>query len=175
MSLELLDDFAEMDAVTPPMKPISLGNRIASMFFEYLFLAFLFFIISFIFGDGSDVSMLLIFTLFMNKDIINGKSIFKRLNKSKLIDIRTGEAPPPLRASFRNITCIFSLFEVFVAAVSPQNRRLGDYLCRTMIVEDYDAAFRTSLQEELKSTSWENVAITLCFWSFLLGIGLFGT
>lgn len=73
------------------------------------------------------------FVLYFCKDIINGRSIAKRILKLQVVDNRTGQVATPLQSLIRNIFCILWPIEVFVA-ISNTSRRLGDRVAGTKLV-----------------------------------------
>jgi uncharacterized RDD family membrane protein YckC len=73
------------------------------------------------------------FALYFCKDIINGRSIAKRILKLQVVDNRTGRVATPIQCLIRNILCVFWFVEVFVAMTNT-NRRLGDRIAGTRLV-----------------------------------------
>ena len=65
------------------------------------------------------------FAIYFCKDIINGRSIAKRILKLQLVNNSTGKIASPIRCFVRNICCIIWPIEVIVSMVTP-SRRLGD-------------------------------------------------
>ena len=76
---------------------------------------------------------LLGFALYFCKDIINGRSLAKRVAKLQVVDNNTGLAASPLQTFVRNLTCLLWPLEVIVARVNT-SRRLGDFLAGTKLV-----------------------------------------
>jgi len=78
------------------------------------------------------------FALYFCKDIINGRSIAKRILKLQVVDNATGQAANPLQCFIRNLLCVLWPVEVIVAMANT-SRRLGDRLAGTKLVQ-YDPA-----------------------------------
>jgi uncharacterized RDD family membrane protein YckC len=140
-------------------KPISVGIRLGTMLLDHVFMtiiAMLFFFPAMIstFFDAFNVSHeqagfnfmqgplqyigMFGFALYFCKDIINGRSIAKRILKLQVVDNKTGQAATPLQCFVRNIFCVLWFIEVFVAMVNT-SRRLGDRAAGTKLVY-YDPA-----------------------------------
>jgi uncharacterized RDD family membrane protein YckC len=73
------------------------------------------------------------FALYLCKDILNGRSIAKRILNLQVVDNSTGKAASPIRCFVRNITCILWPIEVLVAIINT-SRRLGDRIAGTKLV-----------------------------------------
>lgn len=71
-------------------------------------------------------------SLYFNKDIIQGKSIAKRILNIEVVDIKTGEVASSLKCLIRNLTIVIWPIEIIVVLVSP-SRRIGDFLAGTRI------------------------------------------
>lgn len=138
----------------PDNKPISAGTRLAAMLLDHIFMTFiamLFFLPGIIqgFSDAFTVSHtqtdinfmdgpmqyigLFGFALYFCKDIINGRSIAKRLLKLQLVDNKTEQVATPLQCFVRNIFCILWPVEAIVALSNP-GRRIGDKVAGTKLV-----------------------------------------
>jgi uncharacterized RDD family membrane protein YckC len=73
------------------------------------------------------------FSLYFCKDIINGRSISKRILKLQVVDNRTGQVATPIQCVIRNLFCVLWPVEVLVA-VNNTSRRLGDRAAGTKLV-----------------------------------------
>ncbi|QKJ30841.1 hypothetical protein HQ865_14150 [Mucilaginibacter mali] len=74
------------------------------------------------------------FSILLNKDFYNGKSVPKRILGYQVQNFRTGEAATPIRCIVRNITMVLLPIELtFMLLETP--RRLGDYIAGTIVVE----------------------------------------
>ena len=73
------------------------------------------------------------FVVYFCKDIINGRSIAKRILNLQLVNNSTGQVASPIRCFVRNILCIIWPIEVIVAMITP-SRRLGDRVAGTELV-----------------------------------------
>lgn len=140
-------------------RPITVGTRLGAMFLDHLFMtiiAMVFFLPTMVsgFSDAFKVSHeqtdfnfmegpmkyigLFGFALYFCKDIINGRSIAKRILKLQVVDNKTGQVASPLQCFVRNIFCILWIIEVIVAMTNT-SRRLGDKVAGTKLVH-YDPA-----------------------------------
>lgn len=162
MALELLDDYThEPEAERPLLVPVGIGKRIASMVFESMIIILPISTIDSIVKLEFEYIFFVLMMLLASKDIIGGKSLLKRLNGMKVVHIHTKKTPNPILLVLRNFTCLFTMVEVLALTISPQNRRIGDYLCRTIIVEDNNSKYKTSFQEDLDKTNWSMVFLAL--------------
>ena len=139
---------------TTDSKQISVGLRLGTMILDHFFMtmiATVFFIPSMIsgFSDAFNVSHeqtspnfmggtlgiigLFGFALYFCKDVINGKSIAKRILKLQVVDNSTGQVASPIKCFVRNILCVLWPLEVIVAMTNP-SRRLGDRIAGTKLV-----------------------------------------
>lgn len=159
MTLEILDDYREENR--QPLTPVDTTERIFSMFLEYVVFCFTFYLAISILNLPTNVEFFFIIVLFLSKDIIGGKSLFKRLSDVKIVHIKTHQTPHPIRLVLRNFTCILHIIEGIVTIISPQKRRIGDYLCQTMVVRDDIPKHKTSLKEDLNTTNWLHVFLGL--------------
>lgn len=144
---------------TTAIKKISAGGRLAAMLLDHFFMTMigmLFFIPGIIsdFSNAFKVSHeqaspdimggswaylgILGFALYFCKDIINGRSIAKRLLKLQVVDNTTGEVASPMQCFVRNLFCIIWPIEVAIALTNT-SRRLGDQVAGTKLVP-YDPA-----------------------------------
>lgn len=134
--------------------PISSGTRLGAMLLDHVFMtliALIFILPSFISGisDAFSVSHepenfdfitgsmkyidVIGFALYFCKDIINGRSIAKRILKLQVVDNKTGQVATPLQCFIRDIFCIFWFIEGIVA-LSNTSRRIGDRVAGTKLV-----------------------------------------
>lgn len=74
-----------------------------------------------------------LFSLYFNKDILNGQSPAKSIVKLQIVDKDTEEAAMPLKCLVRNFTIIIWPLEIIVTLFSPC-QRLGDKLANTKVV-----------------------------------------
>lgn len=135
-------------------KQITVGTRLATMLLDHFFMtliAVLFFIPGMIsgFSDSLKVSHeqtdfdfmqgpmryigILGVALYFCKDIINGRSIAKRILKLQIVDNATGRVATPLQCFVRNIFCVLWPIEVIVA-ITNTSRRLGDIVAGTKLL-----------------------------------------
>jgi uncharacterized RDD family membrane protein YckC len=76
--------------------------------------------------------------LYFCKDIINGRSIAKRILNLQVVDNTTERVASPLQCFVRNLFCALWMIEVIVAMTN-RSRRLGDRVAGTKLV-NYDPA-----------------------------------
>lgn len=135
-------------------RPISVGTRIGAMLLDHVFMtiiAMVFFLPTMIsgFSDAFKVSHeqtdfnfmegpmkyigLIGFALYFCKDIINGRSIAKRILKLQVVDNKTGQVASPLQCFVRDIFCVLWIIEV-VVALTNTSRRIGDRVAGTRLV-----------------------------------------
>jgi uncharacterized RDD family membrane protein YckC len=136
-------------------KQISVGTRLGAMILDHFFMtmiAMVFFIPGMIsgFSDAFKVSHeqtnpnfmggtfgyigMLGFALYFCKDIINGRSIAKRILKLQVVDNATGQPASPIKCFVRNLLCVLWPVEVIVAMTNTE-RRLGDRIAGTKLVK----------------------------------------
>jgi uncharacterized RDD family membrane protein YckC len=140
--------------ITIESRPISVGTRLGTMLLDHVFMtiiAMVFFLpgiisgssdafkvfhehtsFSFLEGPLKYISMLG-FALYFCKDIINGRSISKRILKLQVVDNKSEQFASPLQCFVRNIFCIIWPIEVIVAMTNT-SRRLGDKVAGTKLV-----------------------------------------
>ncbi|MFD1096126.1 RDD family protein [Salegentibacter chungangensis] len=85
------------------------------------------------FGIFMGIVMLIMFSVYLNKDAIKGKSPGKRILGFVIVDNKTGKIATPVKALIRNITLVIWPIEVLVSIFSTQ-RRIGDYIAGTKVV-----------------------------------------
>jgi uncharacterized RDD family membrane protein YckC len=140
-------------------RPISVGTRLGAMLLDHVFMtiiAMVFFLPTMISGfsgafkvshEQTDFNFmegpmkyigLIGFALYFCKDIINGRSISKRILKLQVVDNSTGQVAPPLQCFIRDIFCVLWIVEVIVAMTNT-SRRIGDRVAGTRLVY-YDPA-----------------------------------
>ena len=73
------------------------------------------------------------FALYFCKDIINGRSIAKRILRLQVVDNVTGRVATPLQSFVRNIFCVLWPIEVIIA-ITNTSKRLGDRVAGTKLV-----------------------------------------
>lgn len=136
-------------------KQISVGTRLGAMILDHFFMtmiAMVFFIPGMIsgFSDAFKVSHeqsnpnfmggtlgyigMLGFALYFCKDIINGRSIAKRILKLQVVDNTTGQPASPIKCFVRNLLCVIWPVEVIVAMTNTE-RRLGDRIAGTKLIK----------------------------------------
>lgn len=144
-------------------QPVNAGTRIATMVLDHVFMTFIamiFYLPVMIanFATGFKVShdqddaafmsgpMMYVglfgFALYFCKDMVNGRSLSKRILKLQLVDNNTGEVASPLQCLVRNLFCIIWPVE-FIVALANTGRRIGDRVAGTRLVY-YDPAIHSA-------------------------------
>lgn len=135
-------------------RPISVGTRLGTMLLDHVFMTIImmiFFLPTMISGfsgaftvsheqtdsNFTEGPMMYIglfgFALYFCKDIINGRSISKRILKLQVVDNKTGQVATPLQCFVRDIFCVLWIIEAFVAMANT-GRRIGDRVAGTKLV-----------------------------------------
>ena len=138
----------------PNDRPISVGTRLGAMLLDHLFMtiiAMIFFLPAMVagFSDAFKVSHeqtdsnfmegplmyigLFGFALYFCKDIIDGRSLAKRILNLQVIDNKTGLVATPLQCFVRDLFCILWIVEAIVA-ITNTSRRIGDRVAGTRLI-----------------------------------------
>jgi uncharacterized RDD family membrane protein YckC len=141
-------------------KQISVGTRLGAMILDHFFMtmiAMVFFIPGMISGFSEAFKISheqtypnfmggtfgyigkLGFALYFCKDIINGRSVAKRILKLQVVDNTTGQPASPIKCFVRNLLCVLWPIEVIIAMTNTE-RRLGDRIAGTKLVK-FDPTF----------------------------------
>jgi len=115
---------------------------------------------------------LTVYPVYFNKDAIEGKSPAKRILKLIVVNNKTNEVASPIRTVARNCTIFFWPVEVLFVLFSP-DRRLGDYIAGTRVVEDDKTLKRKPKPIELVFSFLLGVAFMLPLLSFFVYFGGF--
>jgi uncharacterized RDD family membrane protein YckC len=164
-------------------KQISTGTRLGAMILDHFFMtmiAMVFFIPRMIsgFSEAFKVSHeqtnpnfmggafgyigMFGFALYFCKDIINGRSIAKRILKLQVVDNSTGQPASPLKCFVRNLFCVLWPIEVIIALTNPE-RRLGDRVAGTKLVN-----FDNSLEQPKINIGKAIIPIGIAYGTILL-------
>ena len=127
----------------------TVGQRLASMLLDHVFMCFILgvfmlpFILSGIFSDSEPrtaifetkdwIMMIIMITVYALKDTFTGRSLAKRILKLQVIDARSGNVASPFQCFVRNLLVPFWMIEVVVTFFNSQ-RRIGDRLASTKVV-----------------------------------------
>jgi uncharacterized RDD family membrane protein YckC len=174
-------------------KEITVGSRIGAMFLDHIVMCFIIAIFALpimslefkkAFGENPSnpkesidwMMFVIIFgmSLYLNKDMIQGKSIAKRALKQEVIDIKNEQVASSLKCLIRNITIFVWPIEVIVVLINP-SRRLGDLIARTRV------GYITGERDSKPKVDFKNLFISLLLGFFLVYIpflffsGKFGT
>lgn len=76
----------------------------------------------------------LMFSVYLNKDALNGQSPAKRILKFQVIDHKSHEVASPLQCLIRNLFIPFWILEIPFVLINPE-RKLGDLIAGTRIVK----------------------------------------
>lgn len=71
------------------------------------------------------------------KDCIKGKSLGKLLFKLQVIDCKTGKPANPLKCIIRNLFYVGPI-DILIMIYQSQNRRLGDYITNTIVIDTHN-------------------------------------
>lgn len=132
-------------------KKLTAGKRIKAMFLDHIVIMFvmmLFVLLANIITlkggveDSTDSMprengyylylMVFVYSLYLNKDILMGKSVAKRALNQEVVNVKTGELASSLKCLVRNLTIVIFPIEVLVILVSP-SRRIGDFIAGTRV------------------------------------------
>lgn len=80
---------------------------------------------------------IVLFSIFLNKDIYFGKSIGKHFNGTRVVSARTGNAANPIQCSIRNLFILIWPLEAIILFFSPK-RRIGDVVAGTKVQENVE-------------------------------------
>lgn len=72
-------------------------------------------------------------TLVLQKDVLNGRSLGKRMAGLQIIEIRTHKKASRFKCVLRNILVFFFVGEIAISLFSPE-RKLGDWMAGTKLV-----------------------------------------
>jgi uncharacterized RDD family membrane protein YckC len=81
---------------------------------------------------GSLLLMGLVFSIYYNKDIVQGRSVAKRILRLQLVDNKSRKAATPIQCVLRSLTLPLWPLEVLVTLFSP-TRRIGDLIAGTRV------------------------------------------
>lgn len=77
---------------------------------------------------------IILFSIFINKDICFGRSIGKYFNRTRVVSVRTGNAASPIQCSLRNLFILIWPLEAIFIILYPK-RRFGDIVAGTKVQE----------------------------------------
>lgn len=140
-----------------PNKRVDTGMRILSMLLDHIIMTMVMMVFivpfmmmdlfknfndphqppTFLFSGVGGYAMLFGFSLYFCKDIINGRSLAKRILKFQVLNHKTGLPASPLQCFVRNLFCVIWPVE-FIVALFNSSRRIGDRVAGTRLVP-YDA------------------------------------
>lgn len=133
------------------MRSITKTNRMSTMIIDHFMMAFLLMLFEapfmvhnlltlssldngqmpeFFFGyNWYDVFL---FSLYFNKDMLQGRSMAKRIFKFQVVDFKTNKPANSIKCLIRNLTILIWPVEVIMALINTE-RRLGDYIAGTKL------------------------------------------
>jgi uncharacterized RDD family membrane protein YckC len=163
-------------------KEITVGSRIGAMLLDHIVMCFIVAILALpimslefkeAFGGNTsnakesiDCMLLVIvfgMSLYLNKDMIHGKSIAKRALKQEVINIKTGQVASSLKCLIRNITIFLWPIEVIVVLINP-SRRLGDLIAGTKV------SYISCERDSKSKIDFKNLLISLFLGFFIVYI-----
>lgn len=164
MNEQILDDnFSEKD--TSYLDNLTRFERLGSMFLDHFFLCFtfipflIFLDITFLRDTGySEFTFISLFVIYLNKDILNGRSFAKRYLGQIIIDNESEAPASELKCLIRNLTIPFWIIEVIFVIISP-SRRIGDLMAGTRVVRVEKVTFKHSLSEFKNAKKWNWVLV----------------
>lgn len=130
-----------------PERKLGFWARAAAMLLDHFMMVFLFvplmlvFLIATVIGNQTlgqlepliTALFPILYSFYLAKDSIGGRSIAKRLLGQQIIDLVTQKPATPIKTVIRNITVFIYPIEIIVTLINP-SRRLGDYLANTKVV-----------------------------------------
>ncbi len=120
-------------------------HRISSMLLDHFIMCFLivplgiliFIVVAQFEQNLSKLSGIGLFSIpmfiYINKDLLRGKSPAKRIMGYQIVDIKTNQPASEFQCFIRNLTLIGWPIEVIVGLINPQ-RRIGDFLANTKVI-----------------------------------------
>ena len=110
------------------------------MLIVFLTFGFAFIIQSFHFEHWSLYILLaimgpLIFSIYLNKDALNGQSPAKRILNYRVIDVKINEIASPMKCLIRNLLFPIWIIEIPFVLINPE-KRLGDIIAGTKVVKN---------------------------------------
>ena len=148
----LLDHFIMTLIIVPPMIILTIFGEIGILKIRDMTFALVFFAMIFI---------------YLNKDLLNGKSPAKRILGYQVINQKTGKPATELQCFVRNLTIAIAWpLEVIIGFINPE-RRIGDFIANTKVI--------VSEKEKLK-TIWidlKSITLKLNFIGILIIGGLY--
>ncbi len=80
---------------------------------------------------------IVLFSIFLNKDIYFGKSIGKHFTGLRVVSARTGNPASPIQCALRNLFVLLWPLEALFLFLSPK-RRIGDFVAGTKVQESIE-------------------------------------
>ena len=116
-----------------------------------------------------ETMILLVFAIYINKDILEGRSAAKRILGQVVIDKETEKPANEIKCAIRNFTVCFWIFEVIIVIFNP-NRKIGDLIVGTKVVRTEKKDIKTMLldfQTAIK-TNWVLPFVIAMFYSWII-------
>ncbi len=108
--------------------------------------------------------MLIVVSLYFNKDAIVGRSIAKRITKLQVLDVKLRQPADPIKCLIRNLTIFIWPVEALFIFRNPK-RRLGDLIAGTELV-----AFSEELEPTQTKPFWGLIALSMALTVLMLGL-----
>lgn len=109
------------------------------------------------------ILLVLVFSIYLNKDILRGRSPAKRMFGQVVIDYKSKKPANELRCTISNFTAILWPLECVVVVFNP-NRRIGDFIAGTQVMR--------SSKEEAKNIVQEIKTLEKLSWPLSLGLSI---
>lgn len=98
-------------------------------------------------NDSHLIGFAVLTPLYFMKDIINGRSLAKRITGQIIIDSKTKLPTNEIKCILRNITIPFSFIEVLVVLLFNPSKRIGDLIAGTEVVKTDSVPFSETKKE----------------------------
>lgn len=115
---------------------------------------------------------IVLFSLFLNKDISFGKSIGKAFVGLRVVSSKTGSPASPIQCMIRNLFVLIWPLEALMLFLSPK-RRIGDFVAGTKVEENIEI-HRETKRRYVQSILSLVVAFILVYYlfNFIDGLGV---
>lgn len=111
-----------------------------------------------------------LFSLFLNKDIFNGKSIGKYIVGLKVVSFKTGDPASPIQCMIRNLFILIWPIEAVMLFFSPE-MRIGDFLAGTRVEVNTEIAHEAKPRPVQVVVSIVGAFILVYYWfNFINGL-----
>ncbi|MBU2555539.1 MAG: RDD family protein [Bacteroidetes bacterium] len=165
-------------------KKVTAGSRIGAMLLDHIVMTFIimFLVLPFTIGSFDGITdestttpfssglvlyaMIFGMSLYLNKDMIQGKSVAKRALKQEVVDIKTGEVASSLKCLVRNLTIAVWPIEVIAVLISP-SQRIGDFIAGTRV------EYKTDERNSKPKIDFKNLLLSILLGFMIIYLGSF--